>query len=80
MRLKIDRYLSSNAYVTGQVLGAAGGDAGGYSAALLGVGWNQPLSSRVHPGRASCSPVPAAAAAWMRAARCCSRAPTPASS
>ncbi|HEX2541106.1 MAG TPA: NAD(P)/FAD-dependent oxidoreductase [Caldimonas sp.] len=50
VRLKIDRYLTSNLYVTGQALAAAGGNAGGYSAALVGVGWNQPLGSRLHVG------------------------------
>jgi hypothetical protein len=50
VRLKIDRYLTPNAYVTGQVAGAAGGRAGGYSAALVGAGWNQPVGGRVHVG------------------------------
>ena len=49
-RLKIDRYLTTNAYVTGEVVAAAGGEAGGYAAALAGAGWNQPLGSRLHIG------------------------------
>jgi len=48
--LKIDRFLTPRFYVTGQVQGAAGGGAGGYSAALVGVGWNQPLGERLHVG------------------------------
>ncbi len=50
VRLKIDRYLTTNAYITGQALAAAGGRAGGYSAALVGAGWNQPLGARLHVG------------------------------
>ena len=49
-RLKIDRYLTTNVYVTGQAVAAAGGEAGGYAAALAGAGWNQPLGSRLHVG------------------------------
>ena len=44
--LKADRFLSSNFYVTGQVQSAVAGGAGGYSAALIGAGWLQPLSPR----------------------------------
>jgi hypothetical protein len=48
--LKIDRYLSPNFYLAGQVHSAFSGNAGGYSAALLGGGWTQPLGSRFHVG------------------------------
>ncbi|HEX7439498.1 MAG TPA: hypothetical protein VF319_05310 [Caldimonas sp.] len=48
--LKIDRYLSPNFYVAGQVHSALGGGAGGYSAALIGAGWTQPLGSALHAG------------------------------
>ena len=48
--LRIDRYLSDRLYVSGEVHSAWGGGAGGYTAALLGAGWNQPLTSRLHVG------------------------------
>jgi hypothetical protein len=48
--LRVDRYLGSNLYVTGQVHSAVSGEAGGYSAALLGAGWRQPLNSIVAVG------------------------------
>jgi hypothetical protein len=48
--LKVDRFVQPNLYLSGQVHSAVAGDAGGYSAALLGVGWRQPLTSRFHWG------------------------------
>ena len=48
--LKLDRYLSPNFYVTGKVLSAAGGGASGYTSALVGAGWMQPLGPRLHVG------------------------------
>ena len=48
--LKIDRFLTPNIYVAGQVQAAASGDAAGYSAALVGGGWLQPVGSRAHVG------------------------------
>ena len=48
--LKIDRFLSSNFYVSGQVHSAISGGAGGFSAALLGAGWMQPLTLHWHAG------------------------------
>ncbi len=48
--LKVARYLSPNLYLSGQVHSALAGGAGGYSAALLGVGWFQPLAAGLHMG------------------------------
>jgi len=48
--LKIDRYLSHNFYLTGQVHSAITGGAGGYSSAFVGGGWYQPLPARFHVG------------------------------
>ncbi len=48
--LKIDRFVTPNAYLTGQVHSAVAGGAGGYSAALIGAGWLQPLGSHLHVG------------------------------
>ncbi|MEO8312511.1 MAG: hypothetical protein ABI520_15170, partial [Caldimonas sp.] len=48
--LKLDRYLTPNFYVSGKVLSAAGGGASGYSSALVGAGWMQPLGPRLHVG------------------------------
>jgi hypothetical protein len=48
--LRVDRYLTRNLYVGGQAMGAVGGDASGYSGALVGVGWEQRLGSRVAIG------------------------------
>jgi hypothetical protein len=44
--LKVDRFLTPNFYVSGQVHSAVSGGAGGFSAAMIGAGWMQPLSSR----------------------------------
>ena len=44
--LKADRFLSPNFYLSGQLQSAFAGGAGGYSAALIGAGWMQPLGSR----------------------------------
>ncbi len=48
--LKIDRFVSRNVFLTGQVHSAYSGAAGGYSAALLGAGWYQPLDGPFHVG------------------------------
>jgi len=48
--LKVDRYLSPNFYLSGQVHSALAGGAGGYSAALIGAGWTQPIGSHAHVG------------------------------
>jgi len=48
--LKLDRYLGPNFYVTGKVLGATAGGASGYTSALVGAGWMQPIGSRLHVG------------------------------
>ncbi|HSC62234.1 MAG TPA: hypothetical protein VLD35_01255 [Caldimonas sp.] len=48
--LKLDRYLSSNFYVTGKVLSAVDGGASGYTSALVGAGWMQPIGTRLHVG------------------------------
>jgi hypothetical protein len=48
--LRVDRYLGSHVYLSGEVHSAITGSAGGYTAALVGVGWNQPLASRLHAG------------------------------
>ena len=48
--LKIDRFVTPNVFLTGQVHSAVAGGAGGYSAALIGAGWLQPLGSRLHVG------------------------------
>ena len=48
--LRIDRYLGDRLYVSGEAHSAWGGEAGGYTAALLGFGWNQPLTDRLHVG------------------------------
>lgn len=48
--LKINRYVSPNFYLAGQVHSALEGGAGGYSVALLGAGWNQPLGAGLHVG------------------------------
>ncbi|GAP37290.1 hypothetical protein [Piscinibacter sakaiensis] len=46
--LKASRFLDANLYVTGQARSAVGGGAGGWSAGLFGVGWQQPMGT---PGR-----------------------------
>ncbi|MDQ2734521.1 MAG: hypothetical protein M3Y55_05925 [Pseudomonadota bacterium] len=48
--LRIDRYLGERFYLSGEAHSAWGGDAGGYTAALLGAGWNQPLTASLHAG------------------------------
>jgi hypothetical protein len=48
--LRVDRYLGDRFYVSGEAHSAWGGGAGGYTAALLGAGWNQPLTSTLHVG------------------------------
>ena len=48
--LKIDRFVTPNVFLTGQVHSAVAGGAGGYSAALIGAGWFQPLGPRLHVG------------------------------
>jgi hypothetical protein len=41
--LQSDIFLNRNAYLTGQAIGAYDGDAGGYAAGLVGVGYMAPL-------------------------------------
>jgi hypothetical protein len=48
--LKLDRYLTPNFYVSGKVLSATAGGAGGYTSALVGAGWMQPIGAHVHVG------------------------------
>jgi hypothetical protein len=48
--LKLDRYLAPNFYVSGKVLSATGGGASGYTSALVGAGWMQPIGERLHVG------------------------------
>jgi hypothetical protein len=48
--LRVDRYLGPRVYLSGEVHSAVTGNAGGYSAALVGVGWNQPLAGSLHAG------------------------------
>jgi len=48
--LKVNRYLSRNFYLAGQVHSAVGGGAGGHLTALIGAGWNQPVGGRFHVG------------------------------
>ncbi len=43
--LKINRFVSSNFYLTGQAHSALGGDAGGYSVGLFGVGVQMPVAA-----------------------------------
>jgi hypothetical protein len=44
--LKASRFLDRNLYVTGQAHSAFDGGAGGYSAGLFGVGWQQAMGTR----------------------------------
>jgi hypothetical protein len=46
--LKVDRFVSPNVYLTGQVHTGIVGDAGGYTAAFVGAGWWQPFGKRWH--------------------------------
>lgn len=48
--LRIDRFLTPGLYVSGEALGAIGGNASGYSGALVGAGWNQRFGPRWHAG------------------------------
>lgn len=48
--LKIDRFVTPNLFLTGEVHSAVSGNAGGYTAALLGAGWHQPINTRFHVG------------------------------
>jgi len=48
--LKLDRNLVSGLYVSGEAFSAAGGNASGYSGALLGAGWNQRIGPNLHVG------------------------------
>jgi len=48
--LKLDRYLTPNFYVSGKVSSATGGNASGYTSALVGAGWRQPLGAGLHVG------------------------------
>jgi len=42
LTLKLDSFLTTRVYVTGQAMGAYRGDAGGYAVGLIGAGWHQP--------------------------------------
>jgi hypothetical protein len=46
--LKVDRFVGSNVYLTGQVHAGIVGDAGGYTSAFVGAGWWQPFGKRWH--------------------------------
>ena len=48
--MKVNRFVAPAVYLTGQVHSAYGGGAGGYTAGLLGVGVQSPLTGRVHAG------------------------------
>ncbi|HUG25790.1 hypothetical protein [Piscinibacter sp.] len=48
--LKVNRYVSPHFYLTGQAHSAYGGEAGGYSVGLIGVGAKTPLWGPVHAG------------------------------
>jgi len=48
--LRFDRYVGPHLYVSGEVHSAVSGDAGGYSAAMLGLGWSQPITAGVRVG------------------------------
>ena len=48
--LKVDRFLTPGLYVAGEALGAVGGNASGYSGALVGAGWLQRFGPRFHAG------------------------------
>ena len=48
--LRIDRFLGPNFYLSGAVHSAVTGAAGGYTAALVGAGWKQPVFGRLHIG------------------------------
>ena len=43
--MKINRFVADNVYLTGQAHSALGGDAGGYSVGLFGVGVQMPLAA-----------------------------------
>ena len=48
--LRVDRFIGPHLYVGGQALGAVGGNASGYSGALIGAGWEQRLGPRLAVG------------------------------
>jgi len=48
--LRVDRYLGAHLYLSGEVHSALRGGAGGYTAALVGLGWSQPLGSSLAVG------------------------------
>mgnify|MGYP001599106294 FL=1 len=48
--LKVNRFLTPNFYLSGQVHSAISGGAGGYSAALIGAGWTRPIGAGMHIG------------------------------
>jgi hypothetical protein len=48
--LRIDRLVTPNIYLSGQVHTAFAGNAGGFTSAFLGGGWRQPLSERWNIG------------------------------
>jgi hypothetical protein len=45
--IKIDRFLANGFYGTGQALAACDGNAGGYAAGLVGIGWQSPLAEQI---------------------------------
>ena len=48
--LKVNRFIASNVYLTGQAHSAYGGEAGGYTVGLLGLGVQAPIGSRLRVG------------------------------
>jgi hypothetical protein len=48
--LRVNRFISPQVYLSGQARSALGGDAGGYSVGLVGIGIQAPLGARWHAG------------------------------
>ena len=46
--LKVDRFVTPNVYLTGQVHSGFAGNAGGFTSAFVGAGWWQPFGPRWH--------------------------------
>jgi hypothetical protein len=44
--LKVDRFVTANIYLSGQVHSGVAGNAGGFTSAFIGAGWWQPLGPR----------------------------------
>jgi hypothetical protein len=72
--LKIERFVAPNVYLAGKVQSAFAGDAGGYSAALVGAGWWQPLgqSGTLPPSCSAAQRVAAASTATAPSFNRCS--------